>query len=277
MNKLAIKSLRNEMALINKEFKQPELGKIMLETLKPYALDFRELVESFKARMSAHSGVTIDSSARKKEFEIFLKQEIGSNPYFIWINEQPSFREAKNIMTEQGLLPFDNNIKSMNEFYHFYLLEGILSVVIDCASDEKALSNVKNTKKRREVLKLITKLSELLDSPIPSFFMERTLKHILDLILEDERYFIASGKNHPDLMREFLANTTMQQLFRSCGTDKLNHTLAANIAVNLMTVFFEEIDLSRAGLFAKEIKELVGKYKQMSHAFYSPKDKIVSG
>jgi hypothetical protein len=57
-----IENLRIEMANIFNEFDQPEQGRKMLETLKPYVIDFRNAVIQFEVDSCISSPVDFGSS-----------------------------------------------------------------------------------------------------------------------------------------------------------------------------------------------------------------------
>lgn len=205
-----IENLRIEMANIFNEFDQPEQGRKMLETLKPYVIDFRNAVIEFEVASCVFSPVDFGScsySTNPEKLEQFLKL-ISFNPFVMWLNEQPDFINAKNYLSNQQLLPIDKKIKSKDDYDCFYMLETILATLIQFSSiNEDSLNkSIKNINNKRVLRAAMQNLKEHLDKKMK----EDVLRAVLDgrLEVDEAEKVLALFKSQSCVVSDYKINTT---------------------------------------------------------------------
>jgi len=243
-------SIQQQIDTKTKGVDQPLLGETKLEILLPHAVDF------LKNHHGADAPITKD----------FLK-----HPFVEWINNPPheGFLKAyKMIVTNNAITGNDLKLFFDLQFIYANAIEAIMGLRKRIGKESfnaQVAPKMPLKDALHNDLKSIQGKLNLgtggIQSPYESqwFLLERLIKDILDSEPKGRRNLFNAAGAHSFLLREVLTKRLIQELLICYWKSNLECSFVANVALEMLSIFFNPMDKSDATDWAKEIKKAIEK------------------
>lgn len=214
----------------------------LIQTLYPMSIDFMK-------GLKAH-GFLESSDPQEKTFdEIELNKSIETlcqHEFFIWLNKSLYFKQAKKMLTDNGLICDSLHMKSLFDYYSSILLEFTVANVIHSHfhNIELIKKSVVAQRKINQIKATASKLYNLIETVDGYAFKIASKQHFLQFLLGDllknsNESSFNSGKLHKDLAREFFIKRMIHQISSILFEENLTATFIADLAINIVNIFFE--------------------------------------
>jgi hypothetical protein len=262
-----IKKIKVNMSESNWESKYADK---LFKTLQPYASMYRKSDFEYGLLPEYYHGHP--DNVPMPELSISLEEaaeRMSQHPFLLWLNRQSGFARAKEKIANEHLVfigATENEV--IRKHRNSFALEYVCSLLIHYfTNNSNKLSQIVVTKKKRDpILKAMKKLRHELKKGGGIYFADESKQHLLQHILDDElnrvdeKNVFSSEKNHPFVLRHFLTKKIIQCLFEIYGMQYVSCNLAADIALDITSIFFPRpMDRSDAVEEAWEILKSVAK------------------
>lgn len=182
-------------------------------------------------------------------------EQIKSHPFINWINKQPGFIKAKEIIDKLGINAMgEPDSIAIKTYRNTFTLEFVVGTAIHYFLGEphKTVQAVATKKKKRDITNAMIRLRHQLNLNGGLYFESESMQHILQYLLDSllknqPKNVYSEAVTHDNVNRHQLTKRIIQSLVTVYGLQNITEISVVDITLNIVSIFYTTMD--RRGVY----------------------------